>query len=124
MAWTLIVAKPAQKQAARLPARDQARIAAALSAMADDPFNGDVLKLEGEKDRWRRRVGDYRVFFTVDKSTLTVAVSAVHRNSSPLPHGRGSARRSTNRISAANDSTAGAPDRAGSKQLRSQISPL
>jgi hypothetical protein len=46
MAWTLIVAKPAQKQAARFPAKDQNRIAAAIRAMAGDPFAGDVLKLE------------------------------------------------------------------------------
>jgi mRNA-degrading endonuclease RelE of RelBE toxin-antitoxin system len=58
MAWTLIVAKAAQKQAARFPAKDQAKIAAALSAMTDDVFAGDTLKLEGEGDRWRRRVGN------------------------------------------------------------------
>ena len=54
MAWTLIVAKPAQKQAATFPAKDQARIAAALSAMTDNVFAGDVLKLEGDEDRWPR----------------------------------------------------------------------
>jgi mRNA-degrading endonuclease RelE of RelBE toxin-antitoxin system len=62
VAWTLIVAKPAQKQAASFPARDQAKIAAALSAMTHELFAGDVLKLEGEEDRWRRRVGNYRIF--------------------------------------------------------------
>jgi mRNA-degrading endonuclease RelE of RelBE toxin-antitoxin system len=62
MAWTLIAAKPAQKQAASFPAEDLARIAAALIAMTDDVFAGDVLKLEGEGDRWRRRVGNYRIF--------------------------------------------------------------
>ena len=82
MAWTVIVAKPAQGQATRLPAKDQARIAAAVSAMADDPFAGDVLKLEGARGRWRRRVGSYRIFFTVDKSALTVAVSAIVRRTS------------------------------------------
>jgi mRNA interferase RelE/StbE len=82
MAWTLIVANPAQRQATRVPAKDRAKIASAISAMADDPFAGDVLKLEGEKDRWRRRVGNYRIFFSVDKSTLTIAVSAIVRRTS------------------------------------------
>jgi mRNA-degrading endonuclease RelE of RelBE toxin-antitoxin system len=50
--------------------------------MVDDPFAGDVLKLEGEKDHWRRRVGNYRIFFSVDKSTLTVAVTAIARRTS------------------------------------------
>jgi mRNA-degrading endonuclease RelE of RelBE toxin-antitoxin system len=82
MAWTLIVAKPAQKQAARFPAKDQAKIAAALRAMADDPFAGDVLKLEGEKDRCCRRVGNYRIFFAVDRPALMIAVSAIVRRTS------------------------------------------
>jgi mRNA-degrading endonuclease RelE of RelBE toxin-antitoxin system len=82
MAWTLIVARAAQKHAARFPAKDQAKIAAAISSMAADPFAGDVMKLEGEKDRWRRRVGNYRIFFTVERSTRTVAISAIVRRTS------------------------------------------
>ena len=50
--------------------------------MADDPFDGDVLKLEGEEDRWRRRLGSYRMFFNLDRPALTVAVSAIVRRSS------------------------------------------
>jgi mRNA-degrading endonuclease RelE of RelBE toxin-antitoxin system len=30
--------------------------------MAVAPFAGDVLKLEGEDNLWRRRVGSYRIF--------------------------------------------------------------
>ena len=48
MAWTVIVAKPAQKQAAKFPAKDQGKIGDAIGSMADDPFGGDVLKLEGK----------------------------------------------------------------------------
>jgi hypothetical protein len=48
MAWTVTVAKPAQKQTAKFPAKDQATIGAAVASMADDPFAGDVLKLESE----------------------------------------------------------------------------
>jgi hypothetical protein len=40
--------------------------------MAADPFSGDVIKLEGGANRWRRRVGNYRIFFAVD---TVVAVS-------------------------------------------------
>jgi len=50
--------------------------------MADNPFAGDVLKLEGSHSRWRRRVGNYRIFFTVDIIAKTVAVSAILRRSS------------------------------------------
>ena len=82
MIWTVIVAKPAQKQLEKFPAKDQARIEAGLKAMAADPFSGDTLKLEGEKNRWRRRVGSYRNFFSADTVTRSVAVSAIVRRSS------------------------------------------
>jgi mRNA-degrading endonuclease RelE of RelBE toxin-antitoxin system len=71
MRWTVLVARPAQKQRARFPAKDQARISAAIAQMADDPFAGDVLKLEGEACRWRRRVGSYWIFFSVDAAVRT-----------------------------------------------------
>ncbi|HEX3745422.1 MAG TPA: type II toxin-antitoxin system RelE/ParE family toxin [Bryobacteraceae bacterium] len=65
-----------------MPAKDQARIAVAVRSMADDPFSGDVLKLEGESTLWRRRVGDYRIFFEVQYRTRTVFVSAIVRRTS------------------------------------------
>ena len=76
MNWTVIVAQAAAKSLAKFPAKDQVRIATALSGMATDPFSGDVVKLEGEQLRWRRRVGSYRIFFSVDSNSRIVAISA------------------------------------------------
>jgi mRNA-degrading endonuclease RelE of RelBE toxin-antitoxin system len=82
MNWTVVVAEAAQKQLARFPAKDQARIAAALLAITNNPFSGDIVKLEGEPNRWRRRVGHYRIFFSVDKATRIASISAVLRRTS------------------------------------------
>ena len=82
MAWRVSVAKPAQKQIARFPAKDQERIGEAVRMLAHDPFSGDVLRLEGSGHRWRRRVGSYRVFFSVDSVQKTVSVLAVVRRTS------------------------------------------
>jgi mRNA-degrading endonuclease RelE of RelBE toxin-antitoxin system len=81
MKWTVTVADPARKQVAKFPARDQLRIAAAIGAMADDPFFGDTIKLEDFGDRWRRRVGNYRVLFTVYPGRA-ILVSAIVRRTS------------------------------------------
>lgn len=70
MIWTVIVAKAAGKQLLRFPVKDRDKIAAALRTMADDPFRGDVIKLEGRANRWRRRVGSYRIFFAADITTV------------------------------------------------------
>jgi mRNA interferase RelE/StbE len=82
MAWTILVARAAQKQLTRFPGKDQQKIAAALRSLSDDPFSGDILKLEGADNRWRRRVGNYRIFFAVDTAARTVAVSAIGRRTS------------------------------------------
>ena len=67
MNWSIVVAEGARKQLARFPAKDQIKIAAALRAMGNQPFSGDIIKLEGQGDRWRRRVGKYRIFFAVSR---------------------------------------------------------
>jgi mRNA interferase RelE/StbE len=82
MIWTINVARAARKQLAKLPADEQERITGALRAMAADPFSGDILKLEGASDRWRRRVGNYRIFFRVDRPRRTIEVSAIVRRTS------------------------------------------
>lgn len=82
MNWTVVVAASARKRLVRFPAKDQDKIAAALLAMTGDPFSGDIVKLEGKEDRWRRRVGAYRIFFSVDKDAPLVTVDAIVRRTS------------------------------------------
>ncbi len=47
MSWAVAVSNRARKSLSRVPAADQARIMAALSAMQADPLSGDVVKLTG-----------------------------------------------------------------------------
>ncbi len=82
MTWTVIVGKSAGKQAAKLPAKDRATISSAIRSLADDPFAGDILRLEGARNGWRCRVGSYRIFFTIDGRRKIVAVSAIVRRTS------------------------------------------
>jgi mRNA interferase RelE/StbE len=45
-----------------------------------DPHQGDVKKLKGMDDRWRLRVGDWRVLFRFASETQTLIVLRVlHR---------------------------------------------
>ena len=61
MTWTLIVAKPAQKQLERVPWADQARLVQALESMRRNPFEGDVAQLKNQLANFRRRVGPWRI---------------------------------------------------------------
>src|SRR5215469_7530054 len=65
MTWTLIVEREAGRNLERLPERDRRRIAAALVSVQRDPFSGDVVRLRGSAAGYRRRVGAYRILFTL-----------------------------------------------------------
>lgn len=72
MSWTLRVAQRAAKSLKRAPAKDRSRLVAALGEMRQAPFAGDIVRLQGESNAWRRRVGNYRIFFEVSHRTGTV----------------------------------------------------
>ena len=79
MSWTLRVAKYVPRALKRLPPRDRERIAGALREMKRDPLSGDVVRLKGFPKSWRRRVGDYRILFDLDRAEETVDVTEITR---------------------------------------------
>jgi len=50
--------------------------------MRDDPFSGDIVRLKAQPTAWRRRVGNYRIFYDVYLDYRMVVVVAVKRRSS------------------------------------------
>lgn len=56
MEWTVVLAGPAREALKRIPAGDRTRILAALGEMQQNPFLGDIRKLQGLPG-FRRRVG-------------------------------------------------------------------
>ena len=47
--------------------------------MEQDPFAGDVATLKNERAAFRRRVGDWRIFFDVDPTARFVEVRIIER---------------------------------------------
>ncbi len=80
MNWTLLVTNPARKELAKLPKQDQVRIVRALDALQRDPFGGDIKRLE--PSGWRRRVGNYRIFYDLYIDERLIVVTAVRRRTS------------------------------------------
>jgi mRNA-degrading endonuclease RelE of RelBE toxin-antitoxin system len=80
--WTVRIAQRAARSVARAPTADRLRLLTALHEMRSNPFRGDVLRLQGPPGRWRRRVGNWRIFFAVSAVERTVEVSAVVRRTS------------------------------------------
>ena len=81
MEWTVVLAGPAQKSLKRIPTGDRTRILAALGEMQRDPFQGDIRKLQGLSG-FRRRVGNWRVFFDIVPERKHVVVTAIERRTS------------------------------------------
>ena len=82
MSWTLILAKRAEKEFARAPAKSQRLLRAALEQMQRNPFSGDIVCLKSERAAWRRRVGSYRICFDVYPDRQHIDVVDIARRTS------------------------------------------
>lgn len=82
--WDVQVKKPAQKNLRRAPRPERERLLAALTAMRDDPFAGDVARLKQQPTAFRRRVGNWRILFDADPRRLTVDVRFIERRSTTI----------------------------------------
>jgi addiction module RelE/StbE family toxin len=79
MAWACEFTEQAKEDLRSLPKAIQKRVARVVTQMASDPFQGNVKALKGEEWRgvFRRRISDYRLLFTVDRSRETVVVHQI-----------------------------------------------
>ena len=81
MEWTVVLAGPARKSLKRIPASEKTRVLTALAEIQQDPFQGDIRKLQGLPG-FRRRVGNWRILFEVALERRQVVVAALERRTS------------------------------------------
>ena len=86
MLWNVQLSGPAQKALRKLPAKDAARIKAALLSMEEDPFQGDIQRLNVRSPAgvtaWRRRVGSYRILYDLHFEARLILVADIARRTS------------------------------------------
>jgi len=58
------------------------KIIGVIESFALDPYAGDIQKIKGERYVWRRRVGDYRVFYEIYPERKFISVFHVEIRSS------------------------------------------
>ena len=90
VAYQIEISKRVRKQVARLPRRDQARVLAAVKALAGDPRPTGCrsVKVAG-KGAYRVRVGDYRVIYVVLDDERVIIIARVARRSESTYQGLG-----------------------------------
>jgi len=78
--YSVVLSKSAENYLYGRSEEDSRLIIKALEEMAIDPFSGDVKKMKGSDDEYRRRAGKYRIIFTVENDVLIVDVLSIgHR---------------------------------------------
>lgn len=63
--FKVILDKQAAKYIERLDRKQQEKIIGILEEMAVDPYSGDIETIKGKPGYYRRRIGAYRLKFTV-----------------------------------------------------------
>ena len=71
---TIVFSRAADRSLASLPVREQARVVAAIDALAADPAGAANVKALKGRDAYRLRVGDLRVIYEFDGDAMVVLV--------------------------------------------------
>lgn len=82
MGWQVLLDGGAEKYLKRLPRRDEEKIREVVQGLKINPYTGDLRRMKGEKDTWRRRIGSYRLFFVVGLSERVVYIFNIERRTS------------------------------------------
>lgn len=78
--YQVIIQPSAKKQLRSLSLEVISRIQEKIDALANEPRPDGCLKLKGRNSRWRIRVGDYRVIYSIDDAAFTIYILTVaHR---------------------------------------------
>ena len=80
--WVLQVDSAVYKFLKRIPRPDAERIFITIESLPDNPFSGDIQKMKGEKDTWRKRVGVFRIFYELVLREKVINVFKVERRTS------------------------------------------
>jgi mRNA interferase RelE/StbE len=80
MTYHIEFVKQAAKQLKSLSTEEQQRIKIKIDALADVPRPDGVVKLAGEDNLYRIRVGNYRIIYSIQDNQLLVLVLKIgHR---------------------------------------------
>ena len=80
--WDIQVDPDVYKTLKRIPRRDTGVILDLIDLLAADPYFGDIQRMKGEINVWRRRIGSYRLFYKVDTKTKIILVFRLERRTS------------------------------------------
>ena len=82
ISWDLQIDPSVFKALKKISRRDAEVILVVVKLLPVDPYFGDIQKMKGEENAWRRRVGSYRIFYKIKVSEKVILVFKLeHRTS-------------------------------------------
>ena len=80
MSHQVLIERRALKELSKLPPDVARRTTLAMDGLATQPRPPGARKLQGSRDQWRIRVGDYRILYEINDRAREVRVFAIgHR---------------------------------------------
>jgi Cytotoxic translational repressor of toxin-antitoxin stability system len=78
---SVFIEKKAQKQLLKLPQELQERVSNAIDTLQDEGFSSslDIKRLKGLGNRYRIRVGNYRILFELSKNHVIIVYAILPR---------------------------------------------
>lgn len=77
--WVLQIDPDVLKSLKKFPQKDNKRIVDVISRLTTTPYSGDIQKMKGENNIWRRRIGSYRLFYEVIQDENIIHVFRIER---------------------------------------------
>ena len=79
MSWKVKITNKASKQMRRIPKKDANRLLFILEGLTSNPYQGNIEKIKGEDNVWRRRVGNYRILYEIKPKQRQINVFRIRR---------------------------------------------
>jgi len=80
MPYSVIFSKRAERQLDGLSRDVQQRLVSRIETLGNDPRPHGVVKMAGEENAWRIRVGTYRILYAIHDAASEVVISTIaHR---------------------------------------------
>ena len=80
--WDLQIDSGVFKTLKKIPRHDAGAILNVIYLLPLNPYFGDIQKMKDEENAWRRRVGNYRIFYKIKVIEKIILVFNVERRTS------------------------------------------
>lgn len=80
--WGLEIDPDASRTLKKIPRQYAEKILEAIKLLPVNPYFGDIQKMKGEDNVWRRRLGSYRLFYKIKISERVILVFRLERRAS------------------------------------------